>query len=133
MPAVLATRVKGDRRVVTGPYQLSAADSVDGLLYMPDASNPPSATTPGLLIVAAGNVLCGWLERKGKIGDKLSLVITGSGPAVASGVIAAYGAVKCDSAGKCAAGTVGTDHIIGFNDGKATGQDGDRFTLRKLA
>jgi hypothetical protein len=131
--ATAPSHLKGEHYVVTGPYQLSVADSVNGLLYMPDASNPPSATAVGKLIVAAGNVYCGWLERGAKIGDKVSLIITGRGPAIASGAIAAYAAVTPDSAGKCKTGTVGTDHIIGFNDGPATTTDGDIFTLAKLA
>jgi hypothetical protein len=125
--ATAPTKLKGEHYVIDGPFTMSVADSVDGLLYMPDAANP------GKLIVAAGNVYCGWPQRRAKVGDATALVITGRGPAVASGAIAAYAAVTPDSAGKCKTGTVGTDHIIGFNSGAATTTDGDVFTLAKNA
>lgn len=125
--ATAPTHIKAEHIFVTSPYTMSVADSVDGLLYMPDPSNVRK------LIVAAGNVFCGFLSNKAKVGDPVSLVIVGSGPAVASGAIAAYAAVTVDTAGKCKTGTVGTDHIIGFNDGPATTTDGDVFTLTKTA
>ena len=130
--ATALSHAKTEIGIVDGPFEMSVADSVDGLLYMPDPSNPPGAT-PAKLIVAAGNVYCGFLQKRAKVGDKVSLVITGRGIAICSAAIAAYAAVKCDSAGKCATGTVGTDHIIGFNDGPATTTDGDAFTLAKNA
>jgi hypothetical protein len=121
------THIKSEQIFVTGPYAMSVADSVDGLLYMPDASNPRK------LIVAAGNVFCGFLAKRAKVGDPVSLVVVGSGPAVASGAIAAYAPVTVDTAGKCKTGTPGTDNIIGYNDGPATTTDGDVFTLVKTA
>lgn len=121
------TKIKSEQGMVDGPFTMSVADSVDGLLYMPDPSNP------GKLIVAAGNVYCGFLTKKAKVGDGVSLVITGRGPAVASGAIAAYAPVTVDTGGKCKTGTPGTDNIIGYNDGAATTTDGDVFTLAKIA
>ena len=121
------THIKSESIFETGPYTMSVADSVDGLLYMPDASNPRK------LIVAAGNVFCGFLNKKAKVGDPVGLIVIGSGPAVASGAIAAYAAVTVDTAGKCKTGTPGTDNIIGYNDGPATTTDGDVFTLTKIA
>ena len=128
--ATAPTHIKAQKLLVTGPYKMSVADSVDGLLYMPDA-----AASDGIrnLIVAAGNVLCGFLDKRAKVGDNVSLVILGSGPAVASGVIAINAPVTVDTAGKCKTGTPGTDNIIGFNDGPATTADGDIFTLIKIA
>lgn len=126
------SHLKGEQYAIDGPFEMSVADSVDGLLYMPDPANPPGANV-AKLIVATGNVYCGWLQKRAKVGDKVSLIITGRGAATASGVIAAYGAVTPDSAGKCKLGTVGSDHIIGFNDGPATTTDGDVFTLAKNA
>lgn len=125
--ATAPTHIKSDEIFVTGPYTMSVADSVDGLLYMPDPSNVRK------LIVAAGNVFCGFLNRKAKVGDSVGLIVIGSGPAVASGAIAAYAAVTVDTAGKCKTGTPGTDNIIGYNDGPATTTDGDVFTLTKTA
>lgn len=134
--ATAPSHLKGEHYVVTGPYALSVADSVDALLYMPDPSNPPGAT-PAKLIVAAGNVYCGWLKNNAKVGDHVSLVVTGRGPAKASstnsGVIAAYALVAVDTGGACRVGVAGTDYIIGFNDGPATTTAGDIFTLAKLA
>jgi hypothetical protein len=121
------THIKSQRVLVTSPYTMSVADSVDGLLYMPDASNVRK------LIVAAGNVLCGFLERRAKVGDGVSLIVVGEGPAVASGAIAVYAPVAVDTAGKCKTGTPGTDTIIGYNDGPATTTDGDIFSLIKIA
>jgi hypothetical protein len=92
--------------LIFGPFKMTVADSVDNLLYMPDVN--------GDLIVAAGNVLCGWVERQCKIGEHVSLVLTGVRPAKASGAITAGAAVTVDSAGKIKAATVGTDHVHGF-------------------
>jgi hypothetical protein len=125
--ATAASHLKGEHIFVTSPFTMSVADSVDGLLYMPDASNPRK------LIVAAGNVFCGFLMKKAKIGDSVSLIIIGSGPAVASGAISAYAPVTVDSGGKCKAASVGSDQVIGYNDGPATTTDGDVFTLTKIA
>ena len=121
------THIKSQPGAIYGPYYMSVADSVDGLLYMPDASNVTK------LIVAAGNVYCGFLEKRAKIGDSVSLIVTGRGPAVASGAIAVYDPVTVDTAGKCKTGTPGTDTIIGYNDGPATTTTGDIFTLVKVA
>ena len=129
--ATAASHIKMQHGEITGPYTMSVADSVDGLLYMPNASSA------GNLIVAAGNVLCGWPERRVANGGKVSLVLTGSGPAQAgstnSGVIALYAAVTVDTAGQCKVATVGTDQVIGWNDGPATTTQGDVFTLRKIS
>lgn len=125
--ATAPTHIKAEHGIVDGPFTMSVADSVDGLLYMPDASNV------GKLIVAAGNVYCGFLSKRAKVGDSVSLIVTGRGPAVASGAIAAYAPVTVDTAGKCKTGTPGTDNIIGYNDGPATTTDGDVFTLAKIA
>lgn len=128
--ATAPTHIKGEHFVTTGPYKMSIADSVDGYLYMPQAAASDGVRN---LIVAAGNVLCGWLKNKALIGDNVSLVITGSGPAIASGVIAINAPVTVDSAGKCKAATVGTDQVHGYNDGPATTTDGDIFTLLKIS
>lgn len=128
--ATAPTNIKTEKGVVTGPYKMSIADSVDGLLYMPQAAASDGVRN---LIVAAGNVLCGWPERRAKISENVSLVITGRGPAIASGVIAINAPVTVDSAGKCKAGTPGTDQIHGYNDGPATTTDGDIFTLLKIS
>jgi hypothetical protein len=125
--ATAPSHIKMQKGEITGPYTQSVAATVDGLLYMPNASSA------GNLIVAAGNVLCGWPERRAAVGDKISLVLTGSGPAIASGAIALYAAVTVDSAGKCKTATVGTDQVHGWNDGPATTTDGDIFTLRKIS
>jgi hypothetical protein len=101
---------------------------VDGLLYAPDASNPRN-----LIVGTASTPFVGFLTKKAKVGDPVSLVILGSGPAIASGAIAAYAAVTTDAAGKCKAAAVGTDNVIGYNDGPATTTDGDIFTLTKTA
>lgn len=126
------THIKGEHIYVTGPYKMSAANSVDGLLYMPDAAASDGVRN---LIVAAGNAVgpSGFLQKKALIGDNVSLVVIGSGPATASGVIAINGPVALDSAGKCKAATTGTDQVIGWNDGPATTTDGDIFTLIKIS
>jgi hypothetical protein len=126
--ATAPTHIKGQKIFVTGPYVMSVADSVDGLLYAPDAANPRN-----LIVATASTPFCGFLDKKAKVGDPVSLVLVGSTPAIASGAIAAYAAVTTDAAGKCKAGTVGTDQIIGFNDGPATTTDGDIFTLTKIS
>lgn len=130
--ATAPTHIKGEHIFVTGPYKMSVADSVDGLLYMPDAAASDGVRN---LIVAAGNAVgpCGFPTRRAKVGDNVSLVVIGSGPAIASGVIAINALVTLDTSGKCKTGTAGTDNIIGYNDGPATTTDGDIFTLIKIA
>jgi hypothetical protein len=125
--ATAPTHIKMQKGFVTGPYTMSVADSADGYLYAPDTSNARK------LVVATANTFCGWPERRLKVGDSGSLIVTGSGPAIASGAISLYQPVTNDSAGKCKAGTPGTDNIIGYNDGPATTTDGDIFTLIKIA
>lgn len=127
MGAVLPTKLHGGSGMLIGPFILKTADTVDGLLYMEDSGDP------GYCIVAAGNVLCGTPLKRAVVGEKVTLRVTGEMPAKCSGIIAVAAAVTPDSAGKCKTGTVGTDHIIGFLRGAATGADGDIFTLVKIA
>jgi hypothetical protein len=110
--------------LTTGPYTMTVADSVDALWYMPD--------TNGDLIVAAGNVLCGALQKRAKVGDKVSLVVIGEVLAKASGAITAGAAIVCDSAGKIKAATVGTDHVHGFALTTCT-TDGDILSVLKTS
>ena len=123
--ATAAAKLKGQPLFTTGPYKMTVADSVDGLWYMPD--------TNGDLIVAAGNVLCGALQKRAKVGDYVSLVVLGEVTAIASGAITAGAAVTVDSAGKVKAATVGTDQVHGYNCGHTCTTDGDVISVLKTA
>jgi uncharacterized Ntn-hydrolase superfamily protein len=122
--ATAASHLQNDFHHLHGPCKQTVADSVDGLWYMPD--------TNGDLIVAAGNVLAGPLDRAAKVGDYVNIVVQGKVPAIASGAITAGAAVTVDSAGKVKAATVGTDQVHGYCLKTCT-TDGDRISVFKTA
>jgi uncharacterized Ntn-hydrolase superfamily protein len=109
---------------IHGPCKLTVADSVDCLWYMPDTNND--------MIVAAGNVLCGPLLNRAKVGDQVSIVVTGKVLAKASGAITAGAAVTVDSAGKIKAASVGSDQVHGYALKTCT-TDGDIISVLKIS
>ena len=122
--ATALTKARTQPLLTIGPYKMTVADSVDALWYMPD--------TNGDLIVAAGNVLCGALQKRAKVGDSVSLVVLGEVLAKASGAITAAAAITVDSAGKIKAATVGTDQVHGYALTTCT-TDGDILSVLKTA
>ena len=122
--ATAAHDLQQDNWVRVGPFELTVADSVDALWYMPDDA--------GDLIVAAGNVLAGPLDRQAVIGDKVNIIVMGTVYAKASGAITAGAAVTVDSAGKVKAATVGTDQVHGYALHTCTA-DGDIISVVKTA
>jgi hypothetical protein len=124
--ATAPTVLKSGEGIVAGPFTMTAADSVDGLLYMPDAS--------GDLTVASGAVLAGIPVNRAKVGDKVSLRFTGLMVLKGSEAITPAGTpVKVDSAGKIAVATVGTSQVIGYLVGPVSTADGDFVTIWKYA
>lgn len=125
--ATAPTVLKSGEGLVIGPFIQSVADSVDGLLYMEDPSNA------GHLIVAAGAHLCGVPTRRAKVGEYVSLRVSGLMVATASGVIAVNGPITPDSAGKIKAATIGSDDVMGYLVGPACTTDGDIVSIVKRA
>ena len=66
--ATVASKLRNQPAIIMGGFKMSVADSVDALWYMP-------ADAAGNLIVAAGNVLCGALQKRAKVGDGVSLIV----------------------------------------------------------
>jgi hypothetical protein len=108
-----------------GQFTMSVADSVDGLAYSPDAGG-------NLVVATASTQFCVYLDKRAKVGDKVSGVWRGVVIAKASGAIAAFGPATTDAAGKIKAGVIGTDHIIGFCGPIAATADGDMVSLFKV-
>lgn len=120
-PTVLKS---GDYHTI-GPFKMTVADSVDGLLYMPDAN--------GDLIVAAGNCFCGVPERRAKVGEYVSIRVRGLMVVTASAAINAQAPVVVSAGGKVATATVGTDQVHGWLVGPACTADGDVITIYKVS
>jgi hypothetical protein len=125
--ATVASKLRNQPAIIAGGFKMSVADSVDALWYMP-ASNGTD------LIVAAGNVFCGALQKKAKVGDGVSLIVTGEVQAVGSGAITpANVAITCDSGGKIKVATVGTDQVHGYLIGPVSTTDGDVVSVMKIS
>jgi hypothetical protein len=125
--ATAASKLVNQPCQIIGGFKMSVADSVDALWYMP--------TTNGTdLIVAAGNVFCGALQKKAKVGDGVSLIVTGVVQAVGSGAITPVGgAITVDSGGKIKMASVGTDQVHGYLIGPVSTTDGDVVSVMKIA
>ncbi len=110
-----------------GGFTMTVADSVDGLAYTPDAS--------GNLVVqtASPPTLGVYLQKRAKVGDKVTGIVTGTVIAKASGAITVGYAATYDAAGKIKAATIGTDQVVGYVWPIAAINDGDIVSMVKVS